>query len=143
MITVRIDTSKAERMLADLPDVLARARLKAMASIGAAVVSRTTLAFRTPNVRPSPWAPRKDKKATHPLLIKSGALRQSFSWRLEAPNTVVVGTPHKYANYHQYGTKNMPARPFFPVDKYGSLTPDMARKIDQIIGKAYSEALKG
>jgi hypothetical protein len=35
----------------------------------------------------------------------------------------------------------MPARPFFPVDRNGNLTPRIMRKIDADIDKAYSAEL--
>ena len=85
--------------------------------------------------------PRKDHKATHPLLIKSGSLRQSITWRVTAPDTVVVGSDKKYATYHQFGTKNMPARPFFPIDKYGNLLPDVMRTITRKVQQAFSDEL--
>ena len=141
-VEVRFDTSRLDRLLHDMPVALARAQHKALAAIGAHVASEATRAFRDATLRPSPWAPRKDKKSTHPLLIKSGALRQSISWRVTAPDTVVVGSDKKYASYHQFGTKRMPARPFFPVDRNGQLTPRMMRKINADIEKAFTSELR-
>ena len=141
MITVTIDTSDLSRKLADIPTALARAQKRALQYIGQTVASRATRAFRTASFRPSPWAPRKDKKSTHPLLIKSGNLRQSITWKLDGPDTVVVGSSQKYAPYHQHGTKNMPARPFFPIDNYGQLTPDVMRKIKADVEAAYKEEI--
>ena len=141
-VTVSVDTSRLDRLLHDMPAALARAQHKALAAIGAHVASEATRAFWDATLRPSPWAPRKDKKSTHPLLIKSGSLRQSISWRVTAPDTVVVGSDKKYGPYHQFGTKNMPARPFFPIDKHGRLTPRMMRKINADIEKAFTSEMR-
>ena len=141
-VSIKVDTSKFDRMMSDFPAAMARARTRALKDIGQHVASDATEAFRTASLRPSPWAPRKDKKATHPLLIKSGNLRQSIRWRLSGPDTVVVGSPMKYAPYHQLGTKKMPARPFFPVDKAGRLTPRIMRKIQADVQKAYTAELR-
>ncbi len=141
MITVTVDTSQLDKKLADFPARMAAAQKRALQAIGQQVASRATQAFRTASFRPSPWAPRKDKKSTHPLLIKSGNLRQSISWKLDGPDTVVIGSSQKYAPYHQHGTKNMPARPFFPIDRYGNLTPSVAGKINRTVEKIYVEEL--
>ena len=141
-VTFSVDTSRLDRMMSDIPGALARAQERALQDIGAAVASRATRAFRSEPLRPSPWAPRKDRKAKHPLLIKSGALRQSINWKLEGDDTVVIGSDKKYAQYHQHGTKKMPARPFFPVDKNGRLVPEMERKINRTVEKVFTDELK-
>ena len=143
MISVTIDTSDLTRKLADFPAALARAQKRALQDIGAAVASRATRAIRTVSLRPATWAPRKPSKRDdgHPLLIKSGDMRQSISWKLEGEDTVVVGSSMEYARYHQEGTKHMPARPFFPIDQYGQLVPEMASKIKRVIEKAYVEEM--
>ena len=128
-VEVHVDTSRFDRMLSDLPAAMARAQQKSLKAIGGVVKRHTVDAFRDPSLRPSPWPPRKSG-GTHPLLIKSGNMRQGIGYRLQGDDTVVVGTPAKYAGYHQTGTKHMPARPFFPVDKNGNLTP---RVMDDIM----------
>lgn len=141
-VSIKVDTSKFDRMMSDFPAAMARARTRALKDIGQHVASDATEAFRTASLRPSPWAPRKDTKATHPLLIKSGDLEQSIRWRLSGPDTVVVYSPMEYAPYHQLGTKKMPARPFFPVDAHGRLTPRIERKIRADIEAAYQSELR-
>jgi len=156
-INVSVDTSKLDRLLSDFPQALAAAKRNALKAIGAEVASSATQAFRSAALRPSPWAPRKPtyivtvnrktgkkkrKLDDHPLLIKSGALRQSIGWKLEGNDAVVIGTDKKYGVYHQTGTKHMPARPFFPVDAKGELTPRMMRKIHRLVEKAYSDELR-
>ena len=142
MITITVDTSQLDKKLADFPARMAAAQKRALQAIGQQVASRATQAFRTASFRPSPWAPRKDKKSTHPLLIKSGNLRQSISWKLDGPDTVVIGSSQKYAPYHQHGTKNMPARPFFPVDKNGNLTPGVMDDIMENVQAIYDKELE-
>ena len=141
MITITVDTSRFDRMMADFPAAMERARRVALNQIGNTVRNRTTAAFRSPSLRPSPWAPRKDKKSTHPLLLKSTTMWRSIEYRVTGPDTVVIGSSTKYAPYHQHGTKNMPARPFFPIDKYGQLTPRIMRKIKADVEAAYKEEI--
>lgn len=100
-IEVKVDTSKFDKMMSDFPTALARAQKRALMDIGQAVASRATMAFRNEPMRPSPWAPRKKSKRDdgHPLLIKSGSLRQSIGWKLQGNDTVVVGMDKKCAGY--------------------------------------------
>ena len=138
-IEISVDTSRFDRRMADFPAKIASAQKRALMAIGQAVASRATLAFRSSVYRPSPWAPRKKPGDGHPLLIRSGHLRQSISWKLDGDDAVVVGTSQKYAKYHQYGTKKMPARPFMPVDKTGRLMTDVERKIRKFVDMAIAE----
>lgn len=143
MITISVDTSSIDKVLADFPARLAAAQKRSLQAIGQSVASRATQAIRSVSLRPATWPPRKPSKRDdgHPLLIKSGAMRQSISWRLEGEDTVVVGSDKEYARYHQEGTKNMPARPFFPIDRNGQLTPGMASKIQRTVERIYGEEL--
>lgn len=143
VIEIHIDTSSLERIAEDLPNRLEAAKTRALKAIGQEVVTRATLAFRTASFRPSPWAPRKPSKKDdgHPLLIRTGDLRQSISWKLDGVDAVVVGSSKKYAMYHQHGTKHMPARPFFPVDAYGRLVPAMERKLGKKVVEIYRDEL--
>lgn len=143
-IEIKIDTSKVDKMLSDFPAALARAQMQALKEIGDAVASRATLAFRTPEIRPSPWAPRKPSRNDdgHPLLIKSSSLSRSILRKLDGSNnTVVVGTGMKYAGYHQFGTKNMPARPYMPIDAHGNLVPKMQRKVKNYVEEALNDEI--
>ena len=142
-ISIKVDTSKFDRMMSDFPAAMARARTRALKDIGQHVASDATQAFRTASLRPSPWAPRKPSKRDdgHPLLIRSGNMRQSIRWELRGADTVAIGTPTKYAPFHQHGTKNMPARPFFPIDRHGQLVPAMASKVARTVERIYTEEL--
>jgi len=60
-----------------------------------------------------------------PILVRTGALRQSLTWQggqlgpggvfTPMPGWVVLGTSVPWARFHQHGTKRMPARPFMPA----------------------------
>lgn len=144
MTTVTIDTGELDRFLADFPEALARAQKRALEGIGAEAASLAGRAFRSESLRPEPWAPRKPSKHDdgHPLLIRSGALRQSVGWRLEGAGAVAVGSDREYAAYHQFGTKNMPARPFLPFDRDGNPAPRFMRKIQRRVQEAYEDEIR-
>ena len=137
MITISIDTSKFDRAMADFPAALARAQRVALVKIGNIVENRARGAIKDPSLRPSPWAPRK-KDYKHPPLLKSTSMWRGINYKVTGPDTVVVGTPYKYAGYHQRGTKNMTARPFFPVDGRGRLMPDVMDAIVREVQDVYS-----
>ena len=143
MITISVDTSSIDKVLADFPVRIAAAQKRALQAIGQSVASRATQAIRTVSLRPATWPPRKPSKRDdgHPLLIKSGDMRQSISWKLDGEDTVVVGSSKEYARYHQEGTKHMPARPFFPIDRNGQLVPGMESKIQRTVERIYGEEL--
>lgn len=142
-IEVKVDTTKFNKLLADVPAALARAQRNALVVIGNVVKNRTIEAFKHPELRPSPWAPRKNNAdPDRPLLYKHGDLQQNFRSVVTGPDTVVVGTKVEYAKYHQTGTKHMPARPFFPVDKSGNLTPGCLREIHEVVEDVYRNELR-
>jgi len=81
-------------------------------------------ASKTWDMRGRPaWAPRKDDKP-HPLMEKTGRLRQSMESRVATDDAVVKmsvasgdawlekGTSVFYGKFHQFGTRKMVARPF-------------------------------
>jgi len=156
-VKVNVDTSKLDRLLSDFPQALAAAQQNALRAIGDEVKSEADQTFRNPSMRPSPWAPRKptytvtvNKKTgkkkrkldDHPLLQKSGLMKQGIDKKLVGNDTVIIGTPQEYIKYHQFGTKHMPARPVFPVDQGGNLTPRCLRKITQHVNEAFSKELR-
>lgn len=142
-VEVTVDASEFERKMADLPACLARARRRALLDAGTAVKSRAERTFKEPGMRPSPWAPRKgNADPSRPLLQKSGVMKRDLSARLEGDDTVVVGTPHEYIRYHQFGTRRMPARPVLPLDRHGNLLPETMRKVMGKVKKAFREELE-
>lgn len=142
-VTITVDSSDFDQKAAKFPAALARAQRSALVVIGNVVKNRTTNAFKHPELRPSPWAPRKSG-GKWPLLIKHplGGLWQSFRSELKGDNTVVIRTDKEYAGYHQFGTKHVPARPFFPLDKRGNLTPDCLREIHEEVEDVYRNELR-
>lgn len=142
-IEVNVDSSKLERALSDIPEAMARAQRNALTEIGDEVKSEAEQTFRHPQMRPSPWAPRKNNAdPERPLLQKSGVMKRDIDKKIEGNDTVVIFTPHEYIKYHQFGTKHMPARPVFPIDKQGNLTPRVLRKIKKIVEEALAEELE-
>ena len=82
--------------------------------------------------RPTPWPAKKDGSPSK--LQKSGTLSRSF--HLTVTNeAATVANPTIYAATHQFGRTEgrgapIPARPFFPVDINGKLTPAAQEKIE-------------
>ena len=143
MITISVDTSKFDRIMADFPAAMARARRNALYDVGKSIARIARDSFtRDKSLRPSPWAPRKDPKSKHALLLRSTDMWNQIGSRVMSYDTVAVGTKAKYAKYHQYGTKYMPARPFFPIDRDGNLTPVAQRTVLRKIDNAYKAELE-
>lgn len=102
-------------------------------------------AFDEPNLRPAPWPDRK-RAYSHPLLIKSGTLRQSIHIEKQGSGVVKIGTPVIYGAIHQLGSKKskgrgsgIPARPFFPVlddQLTGNARTMIHEAVDILVGKA-------
>lgn len=65
----------------------------------------------------APWPPRRDA-LPHPLLVRTGRLRAAAIEAVQQARLVGGGvevdlTDPAYGFYHQFGTQNMPARPYF------------------------------
>lgn len=108
---------------------------------GTLITSMAQRAFDEPGLRPTSWAARKDK-AAHPLLIKSGDLRQGIFHKVQG-DTVRTGSPKAYAAVHQLGGKKkpIPPRPFFPVlndQLTGNASDELGDVLSALIGKAGS-----
>ncbi|MCL2601359.1 MAG: phage virion morphogenesis protein [Treponema sp.] len=72
-----------------------------------------------------------------PTLLVSGDLRDSIVSQVQGGNwSVVAGTVLEYANVHQYGYKNIPARPFI------GLSTNDVQEIDEIIEKFLARTFK-
>ena len=114
---------------------LAKIKNKApvLKAAGAALAGIAVGAFRDASLRPAEW----DEKVTDATLRKPGRsgllLDRKNLWQsilAKAPETdgVEVVTNAEYGIYHQFGTRKMPARPFFPVVG-DSLTPKAERAV--------------
>lgn len=112
-------------------------RDRLLMGMGTVLVSHAQRAFDEPQLRPTPWAKRKDPKPKHPLLIKSGDLRQGLHLVKAGKDTVRVGSPTPYAATHQLGRGAILARPFFPVlddQLTGNARMEIQDAVDALIG---------
>lgn len=93
----------------------------------------TVLNFgQTGLARPQSWQILSDRYAkekkhgdTTPNLILTGALKSGFVHSFDE-NSASLTNVVDYADQHQFGAayKNLPARPYYPVDEFGlNLTP--------------------
>ena len=140
-IEIKVDTSGLDRILSDIPAAIERAKRVALNQIGNTIKNHSIDSFKDESLRPSPWPARKDNvDPDRPLLYKHGDMKNTIGYKLPAPDTVFVGSKADYAKYHQTGTRNMPARPIFPV-KDGNLTPDVHQKIMRKVDRAFADAL--
>jgi len=115
---------------------LERRIVQGMATV---VESMAVRAFDEPGLRPTSWPARK-KAAGHPLLIKSGNLRQGIHSTVKG-REAVVGSPTPYAAVHQLGglKRPIPARPFFPVladQLTGNATEEINEVVAALVGAA-------
>lgn len=118
---------------------------KLLMGAGTVIQSLAQRAFDEPGLRPSSWPARKTG-GTHPLLIKSGDLRQGIHVQKTGTDTVRVGSPTKYAAHQQLGSaktsgrgSGVPARPFFPVlndQLTGNATAEINDVMSALIGSA-------
>jgi phage gpG-like protein len=136
-------------------------------AMGNAGVSLTKRAFNDEALRPMPWPPVK-KQGGAPLK-RSGAMWQSIRITGLTSNYVTFGTDRPYAPYHQFGTRpyeivarlkkalfwpgakhpvkgvhhpGLPARPFFPFDAAGNMTPTAKQKVEAAAKVALAKLLK-
>ena len=122
-------------------DALADDALKGriLLAAGTVIESHAVRAFDEPSLRPKSWPARK-KAGKHPLLIKSGDLRQSIHTQVQGADSVKVGSAKKYAAAQQLGTdKGIPPRPFFPVledQLTGHAREEIRDVVNALVGKA-------
>jgi phage gpG-like protein len=105
-------------------------------SIGHALREEASLSFtdsRDPYGKP--WKPLKRRKG-QPLL-DTGLLRNSLAYRVNGL-VLELGTNVDYAGPHQYGTKHIPARPFFPRLEDG-LPPAWAAAVGETVQAYFAE----
>lgn len=71
----------------------------------------TSWANLMPNSEKAKQSTKRKVKKGGGILVFSGNLEQSITHHAD-PYSVSVGTPKTYGVYHQFGTDDMPARPF-------------------------------
>jgi phage gpG-like protein len=72
----------------------------------------------------------------YPILVASGAMMSSITFpnnpdsihMIINKQTLVLGTKHKLAPYHHYGTNHIPARPFILVGSEQVAPPELNRR---------------
>lgn len=86
-----------------------------------------------------PWAPRKPPTGTWPLLEKTGAMRRGFQVRAQTTGVTVTNT-QEYAQFHQTGTRYMPARPILPR---GPLPSWWRSYLDLVVAETLKKIVEG
>ena len=98
--------------------------------------------------RPAVWAALTEKYAHEykkgnrtPNLILKGNLLAGFVHQVGSDSATLTNIT-EYADAHQFGVgyKNLPARPFYPVDESGELT-DLAKARQEEIVRSHFESL--
>jgi phage gpG-like protein len=142
-LTLELKRDDISPRLASLADD--ELRKKILLGVGTVIESHAVRAFDEPDLRPKPWPARK-KAAKHPLLIKSGDLRQSIHTQVQGADSVKIGSPKIYAAVHQLGSdktsgrgSGIPSRPFFPVVE-NQLTGDVRDEIQDVVDALIGEA---
>lgn len=111
---VTVDMSGAKRKIQGIRD-----RLKPGAKVYSdlsRIGKQSTIANFNNEGRDPSW-PLRDGQYSHPILDKTGRMRDSaeISWQswehAGSTHSVKIKTP-EYGKYHQYGTKRLPARKF-------------------------------
>lgn len=92
--------------------------------------------------RPEVWPPLKQRYAnkyhggdTTPTLVLTGALKEGFVVEVNSKTATLTNTV-PYATAHQFGVayKNLPPRPFYPVDANGlTFTDYMQSRLNAIV----------
>lgn len=92
--------TKVQSFQVRLPDIIATESINA-----------TVDNFKDESFFGEKWKPRKDKKNTRKLLVKSGTLQRSPRIFVSQPGLVIIGTEVPYASIHNNGgTINRAAR---------------------------------
>lgn len=139
------DIRRLESYMQELPQRIRQSVRLALERAGAEGVSKLSELFKTEGKSLSvEWPPLKEKYLrwklkkgfSEKVLHRTTTLRQSFNSKVN-DYSAIIGTPVKYAIYHEYGTKKMPARPFMkPVAEYLS-----GKALSRIFRSAFEEAL--
>ena len=79
----------------------------------------------------------RNGKARGSILVDRGDLKGSLT-SFASERMAVAGTPQLYAQYHQTGTRHMPARPIFGLSEQGRA--DIRALLADWLEKAWSKA---
>lgn len=88
------------------------------------------------------WLKRKFPQGPFiPTLLRTGTLLNSIMLRVDN-NVAEVFTDCAYAGVHQFGYKDIPERPYFPITRDGELTPYAERKMREAANAEMATILK-
>jgi phage gpG-like protein len=129
----RVDVSGTTHLLGTLSGIIRRVTepRPALNAVGDSIERKAATAFQ----REGPgWAPlkpatqrdraRRGYGPSHPILERTGGLRRSASEqggahrrRYRGTRSIEVGSADPKAVFHQFGTRNMTARPFYRITR--------------------------
>jgi hypothetical protein len=95
-----------------------------------------------------PWAPRVVQGDGHPVLVKTGALREASkelvagTWRFYGANWSQNNLNSEYGSYIQNGTHRMTARPFMDKMTKGEERPIRSRALE-LLREEYIRQMDG
>lgn len=104
--------------------------------------------------RPTPWAPLSNSPPwfyaekvgrSYATLFETGLMASAIQWNANNPDAAVVFVNDQvceYAARHQEGGGNLPARPFFPVDRNGRVTSYSEGEVIKAAQMALEEELQ-
>ncbi len=109
---------------------------------GMALQSESELSWTDPVRRLTPWPPKKD--GSEATLQKEGLLCKSLQLEPLSVDAIAVGTDRPYACAQNYGyePRNLPARPYFPVDTSGEIAPQALDVIQDAVEAMVNHLLK-
>jgi len=141
-----MDIKDFEQYLKRLPEMIDSAAKKALEESSQETESRLSMIFKTEGRSENAgWVSLKEKYLLWKLkkgfsekkLHKTATLAQSFYSKINS-HEATVGTPVRYAVYHEYGTRHIPKRPFMePVFK------TMTKRLPDIFKKNLEAVLNG
>jgi phage virion morphogenesis protein len=127
MLTIEVDSKELENLNAGLRKITRRIDnpRSLLADYGQALVeSKRSLFDRQVDPEGKAWAPlaaatiRAKRRSGAPkpeqILYNFGALAQGFTYKLIGNDSLLLEAP-QVGIYHQFGTKDMPARPFMQL----------------------------
>jgi phage gpG-like protein len=87
------------------------------------------------------YAHEKKKGNRTPNLILKGDLLRGFRTQVNGNSAILTNDSH-YADEHQFGVnyKNLPSRPFYPINEDGSLTQFAVERQEQIVREWFQSA---
>lgn len=131
------DFAKLARLQARLARLPVSLQRRATIACAQEIRTLVALGFRK-SVAPdgTKWAPLKVRNGKP--LEDTGRLKNSFTTQIDPTRgRIEVGTNVEYANIHQEGTKNVPARPMLPAEN--ELPDRWARPLRETINEAAEE----